>query len=697
MKILIVDEGRERSSVAAARALAASGWTVGAASAQPNLASRSRSVSQWHQLPHTSDGVDEFVTRLDRIVTGDGYDLAVVGWDDAVQAVSKHRGQLSFPCGYGPHTGVMLAMDKQRLGEMALGAGLLVPETHAATADGLSDVRGPVVVKPVLQMNSVPAARVCRTPAEALNYAGLIEAQGGQAIAQAVIEGTLAAVSLVAGADGIVTYAQQIAELVWPQPAGITARGLTVPIDLGLRGRIERLLETLEWRGLAHLQFLVPADGEPRLIDFNTRYYGSMALAIRAGANHPDAWARVATGRPIVPRDGVAGARYQWFSRDVRASVAARDPRELVRSVTVGVQATHNLWSWQEPTLAPRFLAEQLGRRILPAETHQRSAGAGESDANALLHGVATPSAAVRRTLRNRRIPPLPGRVAQRIAMKAGRLSYEEQWLEPVQTARREVLGGQALGPPRFLVRVDEFPYYSGYDEPKFGWEASQRFHAVMAEAGVPHLMSVVSQWTHEPLRPDGQGGRPLDDRDVALLDQMRADGVTFAQHGRDHRTRYTDPRRQSELCGLEAGRLEELLSQGREQLAAAGVHPRIFVPPFNRFDASQWPILARHFDVVTGGPESVVQIGFHGGPLWRGEAVYLPCYAPLYESAAAVLPAVDALIEQQIATWIPVVLHMGWEIDDNYAALRRLAQRIAPFAASFDDFLDDVDRTRPA
>ena len=74
-----------------------------------------------------------------------------------------------------------------------------------------------------------------------------------------------------------------------------------------------------------------------------------------------------------------------------------------------------------------------------------------------------------------------------------------------------------------------------------------------------------------------------------------------------------------------------------------------------------------RHnFDVVTGGPESVVQMGFHGGPQWRGEAVYLPCHAPLYDTAAVVLPAVEALIDQEIGTWVPVVLHMGWEIDDR-------------------------------
>jgi hypothetical protein len=279
--------------------------------------------------------------------------------------------------------------------------------------------------------------------------------------------------------------------------------------------------------------------------------------------------------------------------------------------------------------------------------------------------------------------------------MKTGRMTFEDQWLRPLQSARRQALGAAAQGPPRLLVRVDEFPYYSGHDNPKFGRQASERFHGVMAEEGVAHLMSIVPQWTHDPMQPDGSGGRPLDDADLALIERMRADGVTFAQHGRTHRTRDLRSSRHSELCGLDDDALAELLDAGRETLAGVGVHPRVFVAPFNRFDARQWRSLAARYEVVTGGPESVVLMGFHGGPQWRGEAIYLPCYAPLYDTAAAVLPAAESLIDEQIGTWIPIVLHMGWEIDDDFAALRRLARRIGPYAASWEDFLAAADASR--
>lgn len=301
---------------------------------------------------------------------------------------------------------------------------------------------------------------------------------------------------------------------------------------------------------------------------------------------------------------------------------------------------------------------------------------------------------AVVHALAPRPAPPAPLRTAQRIAMKLGRLDWERSWLQPLVATRTSVLGTDAAGPPRFLVRVDEFPYYSSFDRPE-DLEMSRRFHDVMAGAGLAHLMSVLPQLTHAALSPDASGGRPLGEQEIALLERMRGDGVTFAQHGNTHRTRFSNPRRRSELCGLSPPDTDALLQDGRRRLLAAGVgETRIFVPPFNRFDASQYRALAERFEIICGGPESVALLGFHGGPLWRDGAVYLPCYAPLYADAKTVLPAVERLIDMAPGTWIPIVLHTSWEQDDDFQALARLAERIAPYTASWEELLADVERS---
>lgn len=299
-----------------------------------------------------------------------------------------------------------------------------------------------------------------------------------------------------------------------------------------------------------------------------------------------------------------------------------------------------------------------------------------------------------RKVLEPRPVSPAPVRAAQRIAMKLGRLEWEHRWLKPLIDARRSVLGEAASGPPRFLVRVDEFPYYTSFDRPQ-DIDMSRRFHDVMAGAGLVHLMSALPQLTHAPLTAGSSGGRSLGEEEIALFERMRRDGVTFAQHGTTHRTRVENPRRRSELCGLRPEELQSLLEDGRRRLDAAGVgKTRVFVPPFNRFDAAQYPLLADRFEVVCGGPESVALMGFHGGPLWRDGAVYLPCYAPLYADARTVLPAAERLIDMAPGTWIPIVLHTSWEQDDDFDSLKRLAELIAPYAASWEDLLAEVKRS---
>ncbi len=314
----------------------------------------------------------------------------------------------------------------------------------------------------------------------------------------------------------------------------------------------------------------------------------------------------------------------------------------------------------------------------------------GEASAAGLDDSVAsvlTPSA----------VPSRPVRSAQRLAMKLHRLDWEHAWLDRLIAARHSALGPDASGRARFLVRVDEFPYYTSFDRPQ-DIDMSRRFHDVMATAGVPHLMSVVPQLTHAPLTVDARGGRPLGPVEIEVLEQMRRDRVTFAQHGTSHRTRFANARRRSELCGLSPSLLEQTLEDGRSRLSEAGVDsPRVFVPPFNRFDAAQYAVLAGRFDVICGGPESTALMGFHGGPLWRDDAVYLPCYAPLYADAGTILPAAERIIDRAPGTWIPIVLHTSWEQDDDFRALRRLAERIAQYAADWGDFLSEVDRSAAA
>lgn len=258
--------------------------------------------------------------------------------------------------------------------------------------------------------------------------------------------------------------------------------------------------------------------------------------------------------------------------------------------------------------------------------------------------------------------------------------------------------GVEAAGaPPRLLVRVDEFPHYLAWDEPdRFGAREYERFHEIMAGAGAHYLVAVPARVSRSPLSPTGVDSRALTDEEVALLRRLAREGVGMALHGRDHRTRHASSRERSELCGLDRAQTRALLERALAELAQHEIHPEVFVPPFNRFDARQLDWLAERFRVVCGGPESIGTMGLQRTPQWRGQAVYMPSYAPYYGRAGELLRALPRAIERARGGWIPVVLHWGWEADAGWGELERLAELMAAHTVPWRDFLAAVAQARP-
>jgi peptidoglycan/xylan/chitin deacetylase (PgdA/CDA1 family) len=281
-------------------------------------------------------------------------------------------------------------------------------------------------------------------------------------------------------------------------------------------------------------------------------------------------------------------------------------------------------------------------------------------------------------------------RYAQALALRRGLVSWERSVVGPFARAREDALGEAAAGTPHALVRVDEFPHAGAWDrDDQYGVAAYERFHDLLAEHDVPYLVAVCPRVARDYLNPAGSGSRPLDDRELQMLRRLAGEGVAFAVHGYDHRSRAREPRGRSELAGLAPAAVDELLERSAAELAEAGVEARVFVPPFNRFEARQYAALARRFEVVCGGPETVPLVGFHRTPLWRGDAVYLPSYPPLYGRAADVAAELERMLDAGTAIWAPVTLHWGWEADDGWHDLRRLVRVLARCAVRWPTFLD--------
>ena len=54
----------------------------------------------------------------------------------------------------------------------------------------------------------------------------------------------------------------------------------------------QELLDELNWHGVAMVEFKVTEDGTPYLMEINTRFWGSLQLAIDAGVDFPYNYSR---------------------------------------------------------------------------------------------------------------------------------------------------------------------------------------------------------------------------------------------------------------------------------------------------------------------------------------------------------------------------------------------------------------------
>jgi predicted ATP-grasp superfamily ATP-dependent carboligase len=362
-RVLIVEDGRGPHPLAAVRSFGAAGWHVGIGSpARHGRAGSSRWAAGWHAVPPAERDPEAFLDAVVAAVAAGRYDVVFGGDDIEVLALSAARDRLGALFPYPPHASVLRSIDKQELTRAAAAAGLAAPVTLSPGAD-LAELRFPVVVK--ARMHWTPGQRdvparldrtFCATPAEVDAAVRVIEASGGSAIVQEAIEGDLMALTLLLDPEGrrIATVQQATTRLspYWHN----SVRAETVPVDIQLADAAERMLLDLGWWGIANLQFLRPtAGGAPRLIDFNGRFYGSLALARAAGADLPTWWVRSAMDRNAtrpVPVIGHPGVRYQSLEEDLRRAFVERRGgllRDLADTLRYAPGATHSTWSSTDP------------------------------------------------------------------------------------------------------------------------------------------------------------------------------------------------------------------------------------------------------------------------------------------------------------------------------------------------------------
>jgi hypothetical protein len=105
---------------------------------------------------------------------------------------------------------------------------------------------------------------------------------------------------------------------VRPSGSGSSLRSSTA-LDPRLLGPAERLLTGMQWHGPAMVEFRDDGMHAPYLMEVNGRFWGSLQLAVSAGADFPQWWLAIVRGLTVERRTSYAtGVTVRWVWGDVK-------------------------------------------------------------------------------------------------------------------------------------------------------------------------------------------------------------------------------------------------------------------------------------------------------------------------------------------------------------------------------------------
>lgn len=331
MAVLITD-GDQRSALAVTRSLGRAGIEVCTGESRiPNLAGTSRYCSKRICYPSPHQDIEHFVAFLREHLEASNYELLLPMTDVSMQIVASARAsfpprvRIPFPGGEQVHR----AQDKRYVLETALRLGIACPQTYAVENDSLETAAQrlpyPVVVKPRFsQMNQGGQwvrgqVRYAQNPRGFLAVYREAHAATPCPIVQENLEGEGRGVFLLIW-NGELKAAfchRRIREK--PPWGGVSVYCESIPLDRNLVAKSLELLQAVGWEGVAMVEFKFDRrDGQPKLLEVNGRFWGSLQLAIDAGMNFPHLLYRCAMGEEVPAQfDYKPGVKSRWLLGDL--------------------------------------------------------------------------------------------------------------------------------------------------------------------------------------------------------------------------------------------------------------------------------------------------------------------------------------------------------------------------------------------
>ena len=330
-RVLILD-GNTRSALAATRSLGMKGVHVVVADENKRtLAGASRYCSERFTYPSPTGDLEGFLATVKRECSRREIGVILPMTDISTSTVLRHREEfepLRVP--FAELKAFEALTDKWRLFQLAQQLNLSMPKTQfVRDSNSLGDVsqalKFPVVLKPHRSMISsngrwiATSVRYARSVEELKAIAARYEYFSRHPfMIQEYISGQAEGVFVLCDHGKPIVFFAHRRLRERPPTGGVSVLSESIEPNPEAQRIARTILEHVGWHGVAMVEFKVSAEGTPYLMEVNGRFWGSLQLAIDAGADFPWLLYQSAIGTDLDKvKPYITGVKCRWLLGDL--------------------------------------------------------------------------------------------------------------------------------------------------------------------------------------------------------------------------------------------------------------------------------------------------------------------------------------------------------------------------------------------
>jgi predicted ATP-grasp superfamily ATP-dependent carboligase len=331
MSVLVTD-GEQRAALAIVRSLGRAGCPVHVCSVRRrSLAAASRYALSGSRVPDPLVEPEAYFDALRTIIREHAIEILIPVTEPSLLAVlgrEEDLGSVILP--FPDRADFERACDKELVARIAERSGIRIPRqvvlrAAAEPVTPLTGLRFPLVLKPSRSVTlgggaGQKTAVMHVADAAALHHSlDSVPSEAYPVLVQERITGDGVGAFLLLWDDEVLATFCHRRLREKPPSGGVSVYRESIPPDSALLDASAALLRSLNWRGVAMVEYKVDAaTGTPCLMEINGRFWGSLQLAIDAGVDFPVLLVAAATGqKPRPVHTYRPGIRSRWFWGEV--------------------------------------------------------------------------------------------------------------------------------------------------------------------------------------------------------------------------------------------------------------------------------------------------------------------------------------------------------------------------------------------